>query len=44
MKIKIYIKDVSESQDIMNKVYQIVKDATGKEPNIRVINQSNLKV
>jgi len=43
MKIKIYISDPSQSQDVMNQVYQIVKESTGKEPNIRITNQSNLR-
>lgn len=44
MKIKIYINDPTQAQNIMNRIYEIVKESTGKDPNIRITNQNNLKV
>ena len=43
MKIKIYTNSTEKASELMNKVYEIVKEATGKEPNIRITNQSRLK-
>lgn len=43
MKIKVYTNDPAKVSDLMNRIYEIVKEVTGKEPNIRVTNQSRLK-
>lgn len=43
MKIKIYINDPNQSQNLMSQIYEIIKEATGKEPNIRITNQNSLK-
>lgn len=43
MKIKIYTNDPGKVQDLMSRIYEIVKETTGQEPNIKVTNQSRLK-
>jgi hypothetical protein len=43
MKIKLYISDPDKAGEVISKAQMIIKEATGTEPNIKIVNQSGIK-